>query len=293
MPINHNLLKVDDTIIKNYVLKRQNGLGNVKNNLDKSSAVKIDISVSSSGIGINSKRKAINPTLSSTSILKITGKPEKNNLDQLKSTTPTSSFNQNSIKSPITIQSPISTSKTRQVDISTTRTKISPTKTTISKSVSRNIPTETIQEKVPNNEIVKIDYDSYGNSDSEISGLSNDDLSLMLKLVNELRSQNNKPPLVYAKNEIKAARYQSEYQNYIRKMTHNNSNFKNDLRARITSSGATCKGCAENVAVGQRSTQQVFDAWKKSRGHFLSMIGNYKNFGYARVGRYWTQIFTS
>ncbi|OMJ25680.1 hypothetical protein AYI70_g726 [Smittium culicis] len=293
MPIDLNVLKVDQIVKHNDVFKRQNGQGNIKNNSVIRSTVNSSMSVTNNGIRLNSIKNSTTMILTTTATLKITGESKKNNLNQLASVTPTSSFSKDRIKSPTFSQTPISTSIPGQFNTSPTRTKKSPTKATISKSISRNKPTETIQGKDPSKETVKIDYDSYGDSDYEISGLSNDDLSLMLRLVNELRSQNNKPPLVYSKNEIKAARYQSEYQNSIKEMTHNNSNFNNNLRARITSSGASCNGCGENVAVGQKSTQQVFDAWKKSHGHYLNMIGNYKYFGYARVGRYWTQIFTS
>ncbi|OLY79410.1 hypothetical protein AYI68_g5455 [Smittium mucronatum] len=132
-----------------------------------------------------------------------------------------------------------------------------------------------------------------GEDFSQLSNLSSQDLAKMLSLMNQLRSENNKSPLVYNIDSIRASRVQSDYQYQIGKMTHDNSNFSNSLRLRVTSSGATCNGCAENVAFGQTSVESVFNAWKNSNGHFLNMIGDYKYFGFSKTGSYWTQIFNS
>lgn len=68
---------------------------------------------------------------------------------------------------------------------------------------------------------------------------------------------------------------------------------------RIKNAGYSCSTMGENIAAGQRTAQQVFDAWKKSSGHNKNMLNrNFKSIGIGLVympgskyGYYWTTDF--
>lgn len=68
---------------------------------------------------------------------------------------------------------------------------------------------------------------------------------------------------------------------------------------RMRAAGYNCGTMGENIAAGQRSAQQVFDAWKKSAGHNKNMLNrSYKSVGIGLVhmpgskyGYYWTTNF--
>ena len=62
---------------------------------------------------------------------------------------------------------------------------------------------------------------------------------------------------------------------------------------RITALGYRWRTWGENIAVGQRTEQQVFDAWMGSNsGHCEAiMSGNFTEIGIARAGNYWTLVF--
>jgi uncharacterized protein YkwD len=68
---------------------------------------------------------------------------------------------------------------------------------------------------------------------------------------------------------------------------------------RMRAAGYRCSTMGENIAAGQRTAQQVFDAWKRSAGHNRNMLNrNYKSVGIGLVqmpgskyGSYWTTNF--
>ncbi len=48
----------------------------------------------------------------------------------------------------------------------------------------------------------------------------------------------------------------------------------------------------ENVAVGQRTPQEVVDSWMRSSGHRRNILNpNYEEIGVGYDNRYWTQVF--
>ena len=64
--------------------------------------------------------------------------------------------------------------------------------------------------------------------------------------------------------------------------------------ARITSRVGPTNAMSENIAQGQKSIKESFDAFNNSPSHKVNMIGkNYKCYGVARYGpkNYWTQEF--
>lgn len=58
--------------------------------------------------------------------------------------------------------------------------------------------------------------------------------------------------------------------------------------------GITYKSAGENIAKGQRSAQEVVNAWMNSAGHRANILNkNYTHIGvgYVSDGNYWTQMF--
>ncbi|RLL46793.1 SCP-like extracellular protein [Oceanobacillus piezotolerans] len=58
--------------------------------------------------------------------------------------------------------------------------------------------------------------------------------------------------------------------------------------------GVTYRSAGENIAMGQRSAEQVVDDWMNSEGHRANIMnGGYTHIGvgYIEDGNYWTQMF--
>lgn len=58
--------------------------------------------------------------------------------------------------------------------------------------------------------------------------------------------------------------------------------------------GITYRYAGENIAMGQRTPEEVVKAWMNSEGHrknILSPNYNYIGVGYVAQGNYWTQEF--
>ena len=62
---------------------------------------------------------------------------------------------------------------------------------------------------------------------------------------------------------------------------------------RVDRAGYNWRSVAENVAWNSRTVRGAVLGWKDSPGHCLSMMGNYKEMGAARVGAFWVQVFAS
>ncbi|MBR3941838.1 MAG: CAP domain-containing protein [Clostridia bacterium] len=68
---------------------------------------------------------------------------------------------------------------------------------------------------------------------------------------------------------------------------------------RIKAAGVSYRNAAENIAVGQKSPEQVVKSWMNSEGHRKNILnGAFKKMGLGYVkaqggyGTYWTQVFT-
>ncbi|EGG21249.1 hypothetical protein DFA_01127 [Cavenderia fasciculata] len=118
-----------------------------------------------------------------------------------------------------------------------------------------------------------------------------------LGLVNNVRAQNGKNPLVLSPCLQLAAQYHSNYQKSITTMTHDSP--LGGLFARMQAFGAaSMSSAAENVASGYSSDDAVVAGWVASSGHFANIIGNYQYFGVGMATTssgtpYWTQQFAN
>ncbi len=63
---------------------------------------------------------------------------------------------------------------------------------------------------------------------------------------------------------------------------------------RMKALGISYKSAGENIAQGQRSPQEVVQAWMDSPGHRANILnGSFTHIGvgYVKTGNYWTQQF--
>jgi uncharacterized protein YkwD len=65
-----------------------------------------------------------------------------------------------------------------------------------------------------------------------------------------------------------------------------------DLPTRVGRAGYAYSMIAENVCEGAESIDEAIALWKGSTGHCKNMLkGEFTDFGAARVGNYWAQVF--
>ncbi|KAJ1883368.1 hypothetical protein LPJ57_000161 [Coemansia sp. RSA 486] len=116
----------------------------------------------------------------------------------------------------------------------------------------------------------------------------NDWKNSMLSLLNQLRARYHKPALKLDDRLSYVAWAHSNYQYSIKNMTHNDILPVGD---RVSNIGIKWAGIGENVAVGQKTVDEVMKGWTDSEKHFDNMIGDYDIVGFGMVSNYWTQDF--
>lgn len=118
----------------------------------------------------------------------------------------------------------------------------------------------------------------------------------VLALVNNERKSRRLQTLTLASPLTSAAKVHSLDQAQRLKMSHKGSD-GSEMSQRIRKQGYRYRHAGENVAYGQKSAEQVFTAWMKSRGHRRNILNPHvRNMGlYVTRGRdgrlYWTQCF--
>jgi uncharacterized protein YkwD len=130
--------------------------------------------------------------------------------------------------------------------------------------------------------------------------LSGSGKQTLLTLVNEARARgcrcgNQKMPPVGAVTwdghlEDAAAKHCMDMDKH-HFLSHSGSD-GSTLGFRITKEGFKWKSCAENIAEGYDTEQQVIEGWLKSPAHCKNLMNpGYSSMGVARSGSYWTQDF--
>lgn len=118
----------------------------------------------------------------------------------------------------------------------------------------------------------------------------------VLALVNSTRKSRRLRSLTINSALTSAAKNHSLDQARRRKMSHRGGD-GSDVAKRIRKQGYNYRYAGENVAYGQRTAEQVFSSWMRSRGHRKNILDpNVRNMGlYVAMGRdgrlYWTQVF--
>ena len=116
-------------------------------------------------------------------------------------------------------------------------------------------------------------------------------------LVNQIREENGLTPFVY--NETLAQLARAHSQDMIDRdfFEHENPDGDN-IDARVSAAGIRWSRVAENIAAGQRTPEEVVEAWMNSPGHRANILGQCRELGVGLAlggpyGYYWTQDFAT
>jgi uncharacterized protein YkwD len=115
----------------------------------------------------------------------------------------------------------------------------------------------------------------------------------LLSLVNAARAANGAALLCLNSKLNAAAQAHSNDQAAMNRMSHTGSN-GSAFNERITAAGYSGVATAENVAMGQRTVQEVFNDWMNSPGHRANILGkSYNHMGAGLSNFFWSQEFGS
>ncbi|EZP77917.1 hypothetical protein H839_04244 [Parageobacillus genomosp. 1] len=118
----------------------------------------------------------------------------------------------------------------------------------------------------------------------------------VVRLTNEQRAKYGLPPLKIDWQLARVARYKSADMRDKNYFQHNSPTYGSPFTM-MRNFGIQYRTAGENIAAGQRTPQEVVNAWMNSPGHRANILN--KNFthigvGYAKggsYGHYWTQMF--
>ena len=107
------------------------------------------------------------------------------------------------------------------------------------------------------------------------------------------RSANGLKPLQENWELSRVARYKSQDMADNRYFSHTSPTYGSPFQM-IKAFGLSYRFAGENIAYGQRTPQEVVNAWMNSSGHRANILhASYTQIGvgYVANGRYWTQMF--
>lgn len=115
----------------------------------------------------------------------------------------------------------------------------------------------------------------------------------VIRLVNEVREKNGLKPLTKNWELCRVARYKSQDMVENRYFSHTSPTYGSPFQM-MKAFGLAYRTAGENIAFGQRTPQEVMNAWMNSDGHRANILNpsfTQIGVGYAANGRYWTQMF--
>ena len=115
----------------------------------------------------------------------------------------------------------------------------------------------------------------------------------VIRLVNEIRTQNGLKALTANWELSRVARYKSQDMADNRYFSHTSPTYGSPFQM-IRAFGLSYRTAGENIAYGQRTPQAVVNAWMNSSGHRANILdASYSQIGvgYVPGGHYWTQMF--
>lgn len=115
----------------------------------------------------------------------------------------------------------------------------------------------------------------------------------VVRLVNEIRAENGLNELTYNWELSRVARYKSQDMKDNKYFSHTSPVYGSPFQM-MKAFGITYRSAGENIARGQRSPQEVVNAWMNSSGHRANILNaSYTQIGvgYVADGNYWTQMF--
>ena len=115
----------------------------------------------------------------------------------------------------------------------------------------------------------------------------------VIRLINEIRVQYGLKKLAANTALSKVARLKSQDMLNKKYFSHTSPTYGSPFEM-MQSFGIRYRYAGENIAYGQRTPQQVVDAWMNSPGHRANILNaNFTQIGmgYISTGNYWTQMF--
>ncbi len=115
----------------------------------------------------------------------------------------------------------------------------------------------------------------------------------VIKLVNEIRTENGLKPLTYDWQLGRVARYKSQDMKDNKYFAHNSPVYGTPFQM-MKSFGISYRTAGENIARGYSTPKAVVDGWMNSSGHRANILNSsftHIGVGYVADGRYWTQMF--
>ena len=133
------------------------------------------------------------------------------------------------------------------------------------------------------------DSNSTESSDYEASAYEQE----VLELTNAEREKQGLEPLTLDTELSKVARIKSEDMQKNNYFSHTSPTYGSPFDM-MKQFGISYRAAAENIAMGQRTPEEVVNAWMNSDGHRKNILSsNYTHIGigYVENGNYWTQMF--
>jgi len=124
------------------------------------------------------------------------------------------------------------------------------------------------------------------------TGVSNFETEVV-RLVNQIRSQNGLKPLTQDWQLSRVARVKSQDMADKNYFSHTSPTYGSPFDM-MKSFGISYKTAAENIAMGQKTPQAVVNAWMNSSGHRKNILNpsfTTIGVGYVAKGNIWTQMF--
>lgn len=115
----------------------------------------------------------------------------------------------------------------------------------------------------------------------------------VVRLVNKERSSRGLPSLTLDWQLSRVARYKSQDMHDKKYFSHTSPTYGSPFDM-IKAFGISYKAAGENIAKGQRTPQEVVNAWMNSSGHRANILNasfTRIGVGYVADGNYWTQMF--
>ena len=115
----------------------------------------------------------------------------------------------------------------------------------------------------------------------------------VIRLVNEIRTENGLRPLTYDWELSRVARYKSQDMKDNKYFSHTSPVYGSPFQM-MKSFGISYRSAGENIAKGYATPEAVIEGWMNSSGHRANILNSsftHIGVGYVAEGRYWTQMF--
>lgn len=115
----------------------------------------------------------------------------------------------------------------------------------------------------------------------------------VIALTNQARVENGLEPLAMSTSLMESAQFKTDDMAATRILSHDSPNY-GGMQNILNRFNIAYSYAGENIAVGQRSPEEVVNAWMNSSGHRANILNsNYTHIGvgYSSNGNYWTQHF--